>query len=284
VQIAYFNGHFIPEDQAKIALNDPGFTWGATVTDRVRTYNRKYFRLDEHVRRFRRSCELCHIQQPVPDAELIMFAEHLLKENGEVTPPENELTLIYFATPDLLGMHTIPSDAARYKKMLAAGARLVTPATAHLPDECVPRQAKMRSRMFWWIAEQQARETDPDATALLLDLDGHVTETSFANFVIVRDGVIVSPPRESILDGVSLRFVEEIAGRMGIEFVENSLRPEDCYSADEALLTSTPFGIAGVSAINGRPIPWPGPVLQRLHQFWSAEVGADIWRGFLPGR
>src|SRR5262249_25764469 len=175
-----------------------------------------------------------------------------------------------------------PIDVVRHRPVIRRGAKLVTPAVRHVPVQCVPPQAKMRSRMFWWIAEQQAHDVDAEASALLLDLSGHVTETAVANFVIIRDGAVISPPRESILDGISLRFVEELCGRLEIGFSEKRLRPEDCYAAEEALLTSTPFGIAGVSSINSRAIPWPGPLLQRLHEAWSAEVGVDIWRGIRP--
>jgi branched-chain amino acid aminotransferase len=283
--IAYLNGHFVPEEQAKLSLHDAGFTWGATVVDRVRTYGRQYFRLPEHLARFRRSCELCRIPPPAPDAELTLFAEHLLEQNGPLTHPDDELALVLFATPGdhnsfgTLGLHTEPIDVTRHRPLIERGARLVTPAVRHVPGQCVPLQAKMRSRTFWWIAEQQAHDIDAEASALLLDLSGHVTETAIANFLIVRGGVVISPPRELILDGISLRFVEEICGRLDIGFVEKPLRPEDCYDAEEALLTSTPFGVAGVSSLDSRPIPWPGPILQRLHDAWSAEVGADIWRG-----
>src|SRR5262249_47796497 len=187
----YFNGHFIPEEQAKLSLHDAGFTWGATVVDRVRTYNRKFFRLPEHLARFRRSCELCRIPLREPDAELTMFAEHLLEQNGPLTHPDDELALVMFAAPGenhgdkargSLGMHTQHVDVMRHRPLIQRGAKLVTPAARHLPMQGVPPQAKMRSRMFWWIAEQQAHDVDPEASALLLDLSGHVTETAIANF------------------------------------------------------------------------------------------------------
>ena len=284
VPIAYFNGHLVPEEQAKLSLHDPGFTWGATVVDRARTYNRKFFRLPQHLARFRRSCELCRVPQPVADAELARIAEQLLAQDLH-----DECALVMFATPGedhgdkprgSLCLFTEPLDGLRHRPLIERGARLVTPAVRHVPVECIPPQAKMRSRMFWWIAEQQAHDVDAEASALLLDMNGHVTETAIANFVIVRDGTVISPPRESILDGVSLRYVEELCGRLGIGFTEHQLRPEDCYMADEALLTSTPFGVVGVSSLDGRPISWPGPILQRLHAAWSDEVGVDIWRGF----
>ncbi len=299
--IAYFDGHFVPEESARISLHDAGFVWGATVTDRVRTYQRKFFRLSEHLARFRRSCELCRIPQPVPDTELALFAEHLLEQNGPLTHPDFEMALVMLATPgeDRRGepggspnaggspgsliMYTEPVGT-RYQPWVEHGARLITPATRQLPVECVSPQAKMRSRMHWWIAEQEVRAVDPAASALLLDQSGHVTETAADNFAIVRLGAVLTPPRAAVLDGISLRVVEELCGELDIPFVEQPLTPAECFTADAALVTSTPFGVAGVSIVNGRPIPWPGSVLRRLHEAWSRLVGVDIWRDFSSGR
>jgi hypothetical protein len=49
-------------------------------------------------------------------------------------------------------------------------------------------------------------------------------------------------------------------------------------------LCGTAFCLAGVGEINGHPLPWPGPILTRLLSAWSAMVGLDISRQFLPNR
>lgn len=142
----------------------------------------------------------------------------------------------------------------------------------------------MRSRLFWWLAEQEAHDRQPGAHALLLDENAHVTETAAANFLIVRNGVVISPPKQSILGGISLRVVEELCGQLAIPFEERSLTIDECITADEAFLTSTPYCIAGVSQINGKTIPWPGPILQRLQHAWNKAVGIDICRQILASR
>src|SRR5262249_14788256 len=137
-------------------------------------------------------------------------------------------------------------------------------------------------RLHWWLAEQQAHDTDPAASALLLDTDGHVTETAAANFLIVREGTVLSPPRDMILGGISLQGVEELCGELGITFLERLLRLDDCLPAAEAMLTSTPYCVAGVRRINDVILPWPGPVWERLLAAWSARVGIDVRRQVLP--
>ena len=63
--------------------------------------------------------------------------------------------------------------------------------------------------MHYYLAEQEARRADPEATALLLDLDGYVTETNAANILIVEGGRVVSPPAASILPGHSRAVIIE---------------------------------------------------------------------------
>ena len=134
----------------------------------------------------------------------------------------------------------------------------------------------MRSRMHWWIAEQQAHDIDPLASALLVDAAGHVTETASANFLIVKNGTILTPLRDSVLNGVSLQVVQELCGELNIPFVERPLTVAECQSADEAMLTCTSYCVAGVRRLNGVELPWPGPVWRRLLAAWSERVGVDI--------
>jgi len=70
--------------------------------------------------------------------------------------------------------------------------------------------------------------------------------------------------------------VEELCRENGIPFREAALRLEECFSADEAMLASTPYCIAGVSRIDGRSMPWPGPLWKKLLAAWGDRVGLDI--------
>src|SRR5262249_16923768 len=154
----------------------------------------------------RQSCELCRIPQTVPDAEITRFAEHLIEQNMCWLDANDEVVVVLFAMPGEFGPNlcitTEVLHGAHYRRILESGAKLMIPAVRHVPEECIPRSAKMRSRMFWWIAEQQAHDVDPDASALLLDLAGNVTETASANFLIVDNGTVVSPPQTGVLDGI----------------------------------------------------------------------------------
>ncbi|HEY1859525.1 MAG TPA: aminotransferase class IV [Gemmataceae bacterium] len=291
--LTYLNGQFLPQAEVQLPLHDAGFVFGATATDLCRTFHHRFFRLSDHLVRFRQSCALARIPQPVPDAQLTHLAEKLVAHNALLLKPEDDLALVLFATPGpigyyggvpggpgdgppTLGMHTFALPFVRYRSFFERGVSLVVPPTRHVPASCFDPRAKVRSRLHWWLAEQEAREIEPGAVALLLNHEGGVTETAGANVLIVKGGTVVSPPRSSILNGISLQVVEELCREEGIPFQETVFHVEDCLAADEALLTSTPYCVAGVSRFNGRPVPWPGPVWKRLLSAWGNHVGLDI--------
>jgi branched-chain amino acid aminotransferase len=132
--------------------------------------------------------------------------------------------------------------------------------------------------MHYYLADQEARVADPDAAALLLDLQGNVTETGGSNFLIVERGAIVSPTTTNILPGISRGMVMELARELGIEFVERDFQVYNVINADEAFTASTPYCLLPVTRINGLPIGngHPGPVYERLLAAWSEKVGLDI--------
>lgn len=276
--LTYCHGEF-RDGPLLIPTTDPGFVWGATVTDRLRTYHGTPFRLAEHIRRFRRSAELCCVPLALAESAIEEVVLELIDRGRHRA--EGEFMVILWATPTTFAAELHPLDPQPYRDLVRAGARLVTSAVPALPHACVPRQAKMRSRLHWWIAERQAKAVDPQAMAVLVDDDGSVTETAIANVLAVLGKSVVSPLPEKILPGVSLEFVRELCRDLGITFVERSIGIDECRGAYEVILTSTAFGVSGVSQWDGVPVRFPGPVLHSLRRRWSESVGRDIWADFL---
>ena len=168
---------------------------------------------------------------------------------------------------------------------MLAGQHLVTPSIRHVPPQCYDPKMKYRSRMHFYLADQEARLVDAEAAALLLDLDGNVTETGTANFFIVERGTVVSPTTRNTLPGISRAMVIELCGQLGIPFVERDFQVYNALNADEAFLTSTPYCIMPATRINGVAIGdgKPGPMVGRLLTAWSEAVGLDIAGKFRMG-
>jgi len=131
-----------------------------------------------------------------------------------------------------------------------------------------------------WIGEQEVRASDPAAMPLYLDIDGNITETGGSNFVIYRDGKVISPRHSNILWGISLTVLEEIVTEMGIPFIEEDIQTYDVVNADEAWVPTTPYCLGPVVRINRVSIGdgRPGPMWRRVLDRWSEIAGKDIYR------
>ena len=293
--LAYLNGRFLPFHEASLPLHDAGFASGATVVDNARTFRQKLFRWSDHLARFRRDCEACYVPLEATDEQLTAAAEELVAHNAKLLPPGGELQLVTFATPGplgfylgeantgppTLGMNSYPLPFARYRPYFAEGATLVVVGgVGARQDAILPPTVKHRSRMNWYVADHRARKMSGVPHALAVSSEnGTLTETSVANLLAVIEGVVVSPPRERILDGISLRVTKELCGKLGIGFREEPI-PISGVGVSELMLTGTAFGLAGARTIDARELNWPGPVFTKLLAAWSDLVGIDIAKQF----
>ena len=133
--------------------------------------------------------------------------------------------------------------------------------------------------MHYYLADREAARNEPQARALLLDANGHVTEASTANVLIYHKAEgVVGPHREKVLPGVSLAYVLQLCHELGITTTERDLTPDDVARAEEVLLSSTPFCLLSVTRFNSNPIGdgQPGALFHRLVEAWSKSVGVDI--------
>ena len=293
---AYLKGSFVPQDRCVLPVYDLGIVLGAAVTDFLRTIGGVPFRMEDHLRRLYRSMKYARIPFPVPFEESVCLSEALLEHNLALYPGR-ELGLVYYITagenaiyagsaglggglvPSYV-MHTFPLPFELWKNYFIEGIHCVTPAPRHWPPECLSSKIKNRNRLHMWIGEQEAHLADPRAVPLYLDTRGNITETGGSNFVIFRDGRIVSPRRDNILWGISLETLRELAGDLGIPFVEDDLQTWDALNADEAWLPTTPYFLGPVVRLNGVPIGEgkPGPVWRKILKSFGERVGKDLYR------
>jgi branched-subunit amino acid aminotransferase/4-amino-4-deoxychorismate lyase len=300
--LVYLNGRMVPASQAHLAIYDAGIVLGATVTEMTRTFHHRPWRLGDHLDRLFRSLRYTRMDVGLTKEQLAGISNELVEHNARLLEESGELGLIHFVTageyPTYAGSagrpartsptvcaHTFPMPWELWAKKMQTGAHLVTPSIRHVPPQCYDPKMKYRSRMHYYLADHEARLVDPEASALLLDLAGNVTETSGANFLIVERGTIVSPTIANTLPGISRAMVIELAGKLNTPFVERDIQVHSVMNADEAFMASTPYCLMPVTRINGVPIGdgRPGPMVRRLLAAWSAEVGLDIEKQIQEG-
>jgi len=293
--IVFLKTGFVPASQASLNIYDLGVVLGATLTEFTRTFAHQLFRLDDHVKRLYRSLKYANIKLPFGPDEMLARSNELIAHNTALLKPEADLGIVHFVTPGenllyagsaaaagpltpTIVIHSFPLPFAAWRHLMAEGAHVVTPSVRHIPPECLDPKTKNRSRLDWWLADQQTHTMDPKAISLLLDLRGNLTECAGSNFVIVKDRTIYTPTSRNILEGVSLVTVREIAPTLGLQWVEKDLQPYDVINADEAWLTTTPYCLAPAVKINGIPIGAGkiGPVYHEMATAWSERIGFDF--------
>jgi len=290
--IAFLNGKTLAAHEATIPIDDAGFVLGATVTEQLRTFGGRLFRLDRHLERLAKSLDICGLDPGLAHSDFGRIAQSLVEHNHPLLERGDDLGLCIFVTPGpyaalsagrlgrpTVGLHTFPLAFGLWAARYAEGVRLVVTPVEQVSPHCWPAEMKCRSRMHYYLADRQAAAIERGARALLLDAAGNVTESSTANLVIYVPGQgLIAPPRGQVLPGVSLEVVIELARGLGIPYAERELRPADVAAAAEAYLTSTPNCLLPVTRFAGRGIGdgRPGPIFGQISAAWNELVGLDV--------
>ena len=291
--IAYIDGKFIAESEASISIYDSGFLLGDVVTESTRTFGLRPFRLQDHMKRLERSLKLTQIKPDLSLDEIEEATLEVLERNRHLFGPGDDAWLVHNISRGVVHfgrragqaypsatvvIHCYPIDFTGFAETFDTGAHVVIPSTRQLPTQCVDPKIKHRSRMHMNLASLEAKQVDPEAYPVLLDIDGNLSENTGGNFFIVSDGIVKTPDSRNVLEGVSRATVLELCQQLGIPSSEEVLQPYDAFVADEAFLTSTPYCLVPATKINGQPIGdgKPGPITNRLLAAWSELAGVDI--------
>ncbi|MCA9267251.1 MAG: aminotransferase class IV [Planctomycetales bacterium] len=290
--LAYLNGRLVDALSLSMPVYDAGFVLGATVTEQLRTFGGTLFRLEQHLERFFQSLAMIRVEVPYSRQSIVDMACDLAERNHQLLAAGDDLGLCIFATPGpyaamappsaggpVLAMHTFPLPFSQFAAKYRDGQRLAVSGVRQIPAATLPRALKCRSRMHYFLADQQVRDRDPAARAVLLDDDDSVLEATTANLLCyTKDEGLVSPPAERILPGISVAVAAELASELGVPLRHRDLSVADLLQADEILLTSTSMCVLPAVALNGQNVGdgRPGECFVRLVAAWSKAVGVDI--------
>jgi branched-chain amino acid aminotransferase len=293
----YWNGRLVPEGDARISIYDSALMFGDMVFEMTRSFNRRQFKLREHLDRLYASMKAVRIPQTMTVDEMERAVYETLEANAAAFAPDDEHRVMIDVSRGLLSIYEgivgVPPGpnviiavfplrwtVASMGPLFETGINAVIPSQRAIPASLLDPKIKNRSRLFYMMANIEVSEyRGSNNWALLLDTDGHVAEGTGDNFFIVRKGVIVTPEGRNILRGISREYVmQELAPQLGLDVVETNFGTYDVATADEAFMTGTPFCLLPVTSLNGEPIGTGrvGPVTHQLLDRWSSNVGVDI--------
>jgi branched-chain amino acid aminotransferase len=297
-RIAWFNGKFVPESQVLVPFRDRSWVFGDGAFDMTRTFNGRVFRLEEHVERLYRSLKVLRIDPGLSPTEMIEISQEVSDRNRHLLGPGEDHWLgqrisrgvnrvegdnwDHYGPTVIVESMPLPFKArARYYR---DGIDVVVPSVRRVaPDALTPR-AKTHNYLNLITADLEVHARDPEAWAVLLDVNGNLCEGLGANIFTVRDGRLLTPLERYVLPGVSRATAIELAEAEGIACGEADIDLYDAYTADEIFITSTSFCICPVRSVNGNPIGdgcVPGPVTWRLQDAFARLVNCDFAGQFL---
>jgi len=182
------------------------------------------------------------------------------------------------SNPATIMIFTSPMDLRGWARYYTEGCHAVTSISRAIPAQSLDARVKNRSRLFYTLADTEARMIDPEGQVVILDQDGYISENKGGNIFAVVDGVLQTPTTENCLAGISRQTVLELAVQLGIPVRESRLQPYDFYTAEEVFFTSTPYCIMPATRFNGLTVGdgKVGPITKKLLAAWSERVGVDI--------
>lgn len=275
--IVYLNGDYVRIADAKISVLDRGFIFGDGIYDVVPVYQGKPFRIEEHLARLERSLKLIQLDTSFTRQDWEQLVLDMLARVGR-----GRDCLVYLhvtrgaakrdhpfpegSTPTIFCMvnpFERPTEA-REKGLTAVATQDLRWLMCHI---------KSISLLGNVLARQQAVEAGVDE--VIQFRDGFLTEGSSTNIWVVKDGVLLAPPRNHlILEGVRYRLLEELAASANIPFEARPISETEVADADELLITSATKEVLPILQYNGKAVGngQPGPIYQALRAGYDERI------------
>ena len=295
-RLVYFNGQFVPESEARISIYDSALMFGDMIFEMTRSFNKKQFKLREHLERLYASAKYVRIALEMSIDEMEKHVYETIEANEPLFLDDDEHRVMIDVTRGLLSIYEDVVGVRKGTNVIIAdfplrwtvcgmghlydtGINAVIPSQRAIPASLLEPKVKSRSRLHYLMANIEVSDNKgQDNWALLLDPDGFISEGTGDNFFMVKNNVIITPEPRNVLRGISRAYIFELAQQLGLVCIERNIGPYDVLMADEAFMTGTPFCMLPVTKLNHVPIAngKMGKVTKMLLDKWSENVGVDI--------
>ncbi len=283
--LIHVGGELKPRADAKVSVFDSSVQGGDAVWEGLRVYDGRIADLDAHLDRLFDSAHAMAFTE-VPSREEVKSAIfETLEANGMRHGVHIRLTLTR-------GMKTSSGMSPRFNQygpcliVLAewkapvydqSGIRLITSSIRRNNPQCIDSKIHHNNLINNILAKIEANHAGAD-DALMLDLNGFVSETNATNVFLIKRGAVLTPHADSCLPGITRGAVIQIARAEGIPLVERNISLAEVYTAGEMFTTGTMGELSPVLEVDGRRIGAGkrGDLtkrLQQLHAAWVRENG-----------
>lgn len=276
-RIAYVNGAYVPHQSATTHIEDRGYQFADGVYEVIALVAGKLLDLDPHLDRLEYSLNELQIESPVSRPALKHILQILLQKNRLY----DGMVYIQITRGVAPRYHEFP---VKPQPMLVMTCRYVCPA----------KIARVREQGVRVISLQDMRWSRPDIKsisllpnilgkqkaidngayeAILINRNGHITETNSTNFwIIPKKGVLQTyPASNDILNGITRQRLMKLVAPLNIEVKEQPFTLAEALKAEEAFLSSSVSGIVPVIQIDDHKVGQgqPGTIVPQLIQSYQ---------------
>ena len=292
-RVVYINGEIVPESRAMVSFRDRSFKYGDGAFDMTRTFGHRIFKLEEHLERFYKSLKYLQMDPGMSLEKMKEISEEVLARNLHLLSEDEDYWVgqrvsrgvepvggdIHEAAEPTVIVECTPLPFKSRAHYFRDGMEVAVPSLRRTgPDTLTPR-AKTHNYMNLVVAHEEVRRQNPNAWAILLDVNGNLCEGIGSNIFLVSNGVVYTPHDRYVLCGVSRQTAIDLAEAAGYKVERADLDLYDAYTADEAFITSTSFCIVPVNSINGIEVgdgTIPGPITKQLTDAYIEFVDHDF--------
>ena len=284
---AFINGAYVPMSEAKISVLDWGFLRSDATYDVVHVWEGRFFRLDKHLARFRRSAEKLRLTLPYSDEEITEILRRCVVEAGLEKAAYVEMVCTRGVSPtfsrdprDAVNSFlafALPFGWVANEEQRARGLDIAISSVPRIPPQSVDPTVKNYHWLDLVAGLFEAYDRGCE-NVVLVDLDGNVAEGPGFNLFAVKGGRAVTPER-GVLEGITRQSALDLCAELGVPVTAAPLTVEALRGADEAFITSTAGGIMPVTRIDGEAIGdgRPGPLTGRLTELYWEKHRDPAW-------
>ncbi|GAO36814.1 cytochrome C550 [Sulfuricella sp. T08] len=270
----FLNGRFMPIEEACVPVLDRGFIFGDGVYEVIPVYSRRPFRLREHLKRLQHSLDGIRLANPHSEDEW----ERLIGELVELNEEQDQSLYLHLTRGVARRDHAFPLGVAPTVFMMSNP--LVT-STPELVESGVAVVSAADNR--WLRCDIKAiallpnvllrqLAVDAGAAETLLLRDGFLTEGAASNIFVVRDDVLLAPPKDNLmLPGITYDVILELAAAASLKTEVRRISEHEVRTAQELWLTSSTKEVLAITHLDGKPVAdgKPGPQFRQMYRLYQ---------------
>lgn len=284
-EIVWINGKVVKKKEAKVSIFDHAYLYGDGLFETMRAYKGKVFRLDQHTRRLLTSSKILKIKIPYS----VTFLKNIISKLTKKIKSESAYVRIAVTR----GVGRIGLDPALCRKpnvilylysfrgypasFYERGAEVII-SSIRRNNYSPLSNIKSNNYQNNILALMEAKEKGKD-DAIMLNVDGFVSEATTSNIFIVKGKKLITPKiSEGILPGITRAAIIEIAPELGLKVLQRRISISELKKAEETFLTNSIAEVRGVVGVNSVKIGGGkvGPVTRLLHRLYQQLVKKEL--------